>query len=110
MDNEALKLMVFAILSAGSGALIQLILGEFIKWREEDKKPISPKTKRRLSLLFAALVPSALYGFAVLVGWTVYDVATHLAYIVAAFTAQQAVHGETKLPSGADLERERGGV
>ena len=105
MNNEQLAVAIIAILAAGSGVAIQLVMNQFLKWREEEGHEVSPKTKRRLSILFCLTIPSALYLLAVwLSEEIVYVFAYHVTYVLGAFLAQQAVHGETKLMNGEQVE------
>jgi hypothetical protein len=101
MNDQALKAFIAGALASGCGALNQLIMAQIVRWKEEDNEPISAKTKRRLSLLLALITPSVLYGFVVFMGWETYGIAAHIAYVGIAFMTAQAVHGEMRLPSGA---------
>lgn len=107
MNDEILKTAVFALLSAGSGVAIQWLLTQYLDWKADEGQTVSPRTKRRLALLFCVVVPSLLYAFAVFAAWTAYQLTTHLGYIVSAFTAQQMAHGESKLLTGAEVREQQ---
>lgn len=107
MSNEQFIALIVGVLAAGSGVVIQWILSQIVKWREEDGKPISPKTKRRLALLLCVTVPTALYLLVVWLSVEIeYRIGVHAGYVLGAFTAMQMWHGETKLMSGADIDRQ----
>lgn len=107
MDDQALGAIIGGLLASGCGGANQLILAQLIKWRDEDGQPIAPKSKRRLSLLLAFATPSLLYGFTVYMTWVQYGIAAHIAYMGLAFAAHQALHGETKLQTGAEVEGQK---
>lgn len=110
MTNEQLITMILSILAAGSGVVIQFLYNQYLEARKEKGTEVSPKTKRRVAFLLCLLVPSGLYAAALGIAYIVvypleYSLGAHAGYIFAAFTAMQLWHGETKLPSGKDLER-----
>lgn len=103
MDDQTLGTIIGGLLASGCGGANQLVLANLIKWKDEDGDPISPKTKRRLSLVLAFATPSLLYAFMVWMGWTTYGIAAHVSYMGLAFAAHQALHGETKLQTGEEV-------
>ena len=104
MENQTWT-YILAALSGGCGLLQQIVLTQILKWREEEGKPVSPKSKRRISLAIAPSLPTLLYLLAVWAGWTTYELANHLLYVGLAFMSAQGLHGETRLPSGADIRK-----
>lgn len=110
MANETLRLLISTALAAGCGAVIKWLLDGVIEWRKEDGKPISPKTRRRLALAANIVVPSALYGLAVLLGLLQYSIAEHILYVFTAFTSNQVVHGEQELMTGKEVRLKKMGL
>lgn len=106
MNNEQLVVAIMAILTAGSGVAIQFVLTQYLKWKAEDNQEVSPKTKRRLAILFCLAIPSGLYLLAVWLSDAIqYEFAYHATYVLGAFMSQQLIHGETKLPNGEQVEQ-----
>jgi hypothetical protein len=100
---ETLKWLV----GPGAGVAIQWIMDWVVKeatdeGREPDKKP-SPRTLRRLTYLVSILVPSAAY---LLLAWMTgeYRLDQHVVAILSAFGVATGIHGETKLPNGAEVQ------
>lgn len=102
MDDQTMAATITGLLASGCGAAIKVLLDQIIRWKAEDGAPISSKTRRRLILLLAALVPSLLYGFMVYMAWVEYGIAAHVAYTGLALFTSQAIHGEQDLPNGAE--------
>ncbi len=100
-SNETLTAILMALLVAGCGVPIKFVMDQIIKWRAEDNKPISSKTKRRVTLLLGLIIPSIIYGVVVALG-NEYGVAAHILYMVGGFTSATALHGEIELPTGAE--------
>lgn len=101
MSTETLHQILTALLTVGCAPLIKWIVDQV----KEEFNP-SPRTTRRLAYLYAAIVPSIVYGLlAVIQG--LYEWPAHLLAVIGAFTGATFIHGEQDLPNGAQVAAAR---
>ncbi len=95
MTADQLHNLIQAALASGCGVVMSML---YQVWVDNVDPNPSPKASRLAVFALCVLAPSILYLAGVAFQWWVYDVATNLADVVAAFTASQLWHGITALP------------
>lgn len=96
--------MLYWLLTLGMGGAIKKTMDWLLQELRDGflwipAGDVAPRTKRRLTILVTALLPSAFYAAYSLwpITCEVYSATSHLTFVLAAFGVSQVWHGETKL-------------
>lgn len=105
-DDQTLQLLLKVALTSALGYINQKIIEALIQDRLEQGKPISPRTKRYVAFALSILTPTVIYlTYTLVFNYEPYNLASHVLYMLGAFGVMQAIHGQTRLPSGEDVKK-----